>query len=188
MEKTRVLIVDDDPNINQLIKLYMEKEGYETDTAHSFGKKWVSDEEGHWQVCENCGEKSKAEAHNPDPNAGEYDAVLCTVCDYEISPAVEHVHVFTEDWLTDDMSHWKQCECGETEELAPHSWDEGTKDRDTITYRCTECGAEQVEIVEKEGLPGWVLPVLLGLIVVLIVIIVIVLLIPSDKFKGKYHG
>mgnify|MGYP002553982540 FL=1 len=33
MEKTRVLIVDDDPNINQLIKLYLEKEGYETETA-----------------------------------------------------------------------------------------------------------------------------------------------------------
>ena len=104
---------------------------------------------------------------------------------YEISPAVEHVHVFTEDWLKDDMSHWKQCECGETEDLAPHSWDEGTKDGDTITYRCAECGAEQVE---KAGLPGWVLPVLLGLIVVLIIVIVIVLLIPSDKFKGKYHG
>lgn len=162
--------------------------GYETDTAHSFGKKWVSDEKGHWHVCENCGENSKAEAHTPDPNAGEYDAVLCTVCDYEISPAVEHVHVFTEDWLKDDMSHWKQCECGETEDLAPHSWDEGTKDGDTITYRCAECGAEQVEVVEKAGLPGWVLPVLLGLIVVLIIVIVIVLLIPSDKFKGKYHG
>ena len=33
MEKTRVLIVDDDPNINQLTKLYLEKEGYETETA-----------------------------------------------------------------------------------------------------------------------------------------------------------
>ena len=33
MEKTRVLMVDDDPNINQLIKLYLEKEGYETETA-----------------------------------------------------------------------------------------------------------------------------------------------------------
>ena len=29
MEKTRVLIVDDDPNINQLIKLYLEKEGFD---------------------------------------------------------------------------------------------------------------------------------------------------------------
>ena len=28
MENTRVLIVDDDPNINQLIKLYLEKEGF----------------------------------------------------------------------------------------------------------------------------------------------------------------
>ena len=33
MENTRVLIVDDDPNINQLIKLYLEKEGFETETA-----------------------------------------------------------------------------------------------------------------------------------------------------------
>ena len=32
-ESMRVLIVDDDPNINQLIKLYLEKEGFETETA-----------------------------------------------------------------------------------------------------------------------------------------------------------
>jgi len=33
MEKLRVLIVDDDPNISQLIKLYLDKEGYETETS-----------------------------------------------------------------------------------------------------------------------------------------------------------
>ena len=31
--KTKILLVDDDPNIRQLVRLYLEKEGYETETA-----------------------------------------------------------------------------------------------------------------------------------------------------------
>ena len=31
--KTRILLVDDDPNIVQLVRLYLEKEGYEVETA-----------------------------------------------------------------------------------------------------------------------------------------------------------
>ena len=31
--KTRILLVDDDPNIRQLVNLYLEKEGYEVDMA-----------------------------------------------------------------------------------------------------------------------------------------------------------
>ncbi len=33
MNKTKILLVDDDPNINQLIKLYLEKEGYDVVSA-----------------------------------------------------------------------------------------------------------------------------------------------------------
>ncbi|MDR2515182.1 MAG: response regulator transcription factor [Christensenellaceae bacterium] len=33
MDKSRVLIVDDDPNIGQLVKLYLDKEGFETEIA-----------------------------------------------------------------------------------------------------------------------------------------------------------
>lgn len=33
MEKMRVLVVDDDPNIGQLVKLYLDKEGFDTDVA-----------------------------------------------------------------------------------------------------------------------------------------------------------
>ena len=33
MMKTRILLVDDDPNIRQLVKLYLEKEGFEVEMA-----------------------------------------------------------------------------------------------------------------------------------------------------------
>ena len=33
MEKTRILLVDDDPNIRQLVNLYLEKEGFEVEMA-----------------------------------------------------------------------------------------------------------------------------------------------------------
>ncbi len=31
--KTKILLVDDDPNIAQLVQLYLEKEGFEVETA-----------------------------------------------------------------------------------------------------------------------------------------------------------
>ena len=34
MDKERILIVDDDKNICELLRLYLEKEGYETAMAH----------------------------------------------------------------------------------------------------------------------------------------------------------
>ena len=34
MDKTRILIVDDDKNICELLRLYLEKEGYETSLAY----------------------------------------------------------------------------------------------------------------------------------------------------------
>lgn len=35
MTKTRILLVDDDPNIRQLVNLYLEKEGFEVEMAES---------------------------------------------------------------------------------------------------------------------------------------------------------
>ena len=36
----RVLIVEDDPNISQLLQLYLEKEGFETLVAQDGGQGW----------------------------------------------------------------------------------------------------------------------------------------------------
>ena len=36
--KTRILVIDDDVNISELLKLYLEKEDYEVDVAHDGGE------------------------------------------------------------------------------------------------------------------------------------------------------
>lgn len=164
--------------------------GYQPPTAHDYDDTWSFDETGHWTVCILCGDVKETEAHIPDPNAAETDAVLCTVCGYEISPAKEHVHEAEEAWVTDEENHWKLCECGEEMEKAPHTWDEGTENEDTtITYRCTECGAERTEGEPKQpsSFPfGIVLAVLLVIAAGLIVALVF-LLRSGKKEQGKYN-
>lgn len=137
--------------------------GYTTNTAHDFDDKWESDESGHWQVCTVCGKPGKEEAHTADPNTPETEAKLCTVCDYEMEPAQEHVHEF-EDWDWDEENHWVVCQCEETQALEPHSWDEGTEEDGIITYLCTQCDAQRTEEAPEEGFPWWIMLVVFGLV------------------------
>lgn len=160
--------------------------GYETDTAHTYGDTWSSDEDGHWNVCSECGEESKPVPHVPGPEATETDAQLCTVCGFEIAPPKEHVHEFPEDWKSDSENHWKECECGETEASAAHTWDEGTEGEGILIYLCTECGEERTEVVEEAGFPWGILAVVLILALAAVVAILVVILL--KKPAGKFHG
>lgn len=137
--------------------------GYRTSTAHVYGSAWESDETGHWSVCTLCGETCPAEAHSPDPEAGEEEAQICTVCGYEIAPAKEHTHGYEGDWLSDGENHWKACACGETSEPAPHSWDQGREDGDTVTYTCIHCAAQRTEEVQNSFPWGLVFVILVVL-------------------------
>lgn len=163
--------------------------GYQPPTAHSFDEAPHSDETGHWSVCILCNEETEKEPHTPDPNAAETDAQLCTICGFEIAPAQEHVHEAGENWVTDEENHWKTCACGEKMDAAPHAWDEGTENEDTtITYVCTECGAEKTEGEPKEpsSFPlGIVLTALLVAAAGLIVALVFVLR-SGRKKSGKF--
>lgn len=143
--------------------------GYKTDSAHSYGSSWESDETGHWSVCTICGEAGDPESHTPDPDAGEEDAQICSVCDFEIAPARVHTHRFESQWLSDGETHWKTCECGEKDTPAPHTWDAGTEDGSgkTITYTCTQCAAEKTEAAARQGGIPW------GIILVVLVLLTI---------------
>ncbi len=61
--------------------------GYTRETAHSFVRK--NDETSHWNECEVCGLKEEVAAHIPGAEATEETAQTCTVCGYEIAPALE---------------------------------------------------------------------------------------------------
>lgn len=163
---------------------------FQSPTAHSFDENWSSDETGHWTVCVLCGEEKAVEAHTADPDAPATEAVLCTLCGYEMAPAPEHVHEAAENWRSDEQDHWKTCECGEKLDKAPHSWDAGTENEDTtITYRCTVCGEVRTEGEPKEpsSFPAGLVFVLLAVAAVSLVAALIFLLRPGKKQTGKYH-
>lgn len=58
------------------------------ETGHTYEGGWTSDETGHWQVCVGCGLKADEAAHVPGVEATAATAQTCTVCAYEIAPAL----------------------------------------------------------------------------------------------------
>ena len=62
--------------------------GYTREAGHSFGTEWVTDGESHWHACAGCEELEGKEAHIPGAEATEDSAQTCTVCGYELAPAL----------------------------------------------------------------------------------------------------
>ncbi len=62
--------------------------GFTRKTSHSFADEFVCDDVNHWYACTVCGEKKDVNAHEPGPEATETTAQICTICEYEIAPAL----------------------------------------------------------------------------------------------------
>lgn len=135
---------------------------YTRETEHTFSAGWSSDVNGHWHSCSECGAQSEFEPHVPGKEANEFEAQKCTVCYYEIVPALGHTHVFGEEWVTDVMHHWKQCSCGEKAEKDYHFWVNGVENDDgTVTFTCEDCGEKTITGEPKSNSFWWVLLILL---------------------------
>lgn len=142
--------------------------GYERDNAHKYDQEgWLTSGFEHWNVCAVCGEESKHEKHVPGAEATEKEPQLCTVCGFELAPVQEHTHDFGTDYLTDEDTHWQECECGELSVPEEHSWDAGRKSKDMITYRCLGCGLEKTEEAKGSGF-SWLTLILVILALVCI--------------------
>lgn len=63
--------------------------GYSRDVSHNFENTWSGNAESHYHVCVGCGEKSDVAAHIPGAEATAETAQTCTVCGFEIAPALE---------------------------------------------------------------------------------------------------
>lgn len=162
--------------------------GYIAATAHSYDGSWSSDATGHWAACVLCGEISETAEHTPAPQADETEALLCAECGFEIAPAKEHVHEFREAWVIEEDRHWKECECGEKAEEAPHSWGEGTKNKDsTVTYSCTECQAEKTEGEPRAQVSIFLVIALVVLVLACVgIVVVLILMLHSSKKTGAF--
>jgi len=62
--------------------------GYTREVGHSFGTEWMTDGENHWHICSGCEVLDGKEAHIPGAAATETTAQTCTVCGYELAPAL----------------------------------------------------------------------------------------------------
>ncbi len=62
--------------------------GYTRETSHNYGDSWATDGENHWHLCVGCGDIQDQDGHTPGPEATADTAQSCTVCGYEIAPAL----------------------------------------------------------------------------------------------------
>lgn len=126
--------------------------GYTRTITHQYKTVWSSNADGHWHECQICKAKTDVSAHTPGPEATEKAAQTCTVCKYEISPKVSHVHEFGEEWIVDSEYHWHRCEnrnspCYEVIDKAEHDYD------DDCDVDCNTCG--YVRIPPHSYYPEW---------------------------------
>ena len=61
---------------------------YKRETKHKFTETWTTDANNHWHVCSGCGLKQDESAHEPGAEATTTTAQTCTICSYEITPAL----------------------------------------------------------------------------------------------------
>lgn len=70
---------------------------------------WKSNDTNHWKEYACCGAHAEEAAHTPGPAATEDAPQLCTVCRYELAPALEHTHVWGA-WISNgDGTHTRTC-------------------------------------------------------------------------------
>ena len=104
--------------------------------SHSYGSTWQSDQTGHWHVCNHCGTPEAVTAHSPGPEATETEPQSCTICGFDIAPALGHTHRYEESlWICDKNGHWRLClGCQEPEATHPHSVTDGKENCDVCGY------------------------------------------------------
>ena len=76
--------------------------GYTREVAHTYGEAWESNETNHWHACIGCGLKTEEAAHEPGAEATATTAQICTICGYEIVPALGGETTEPTDSITPD--------------------------------------------------------------------------------------
>ena len=160
--------------------------GYERENSHTYDTDgWLTTNFAHWNICSICGEESEHEKHVAGPEASEEEAQVCTICNYELAPKLEHTHDFGSAYIGNKENHWQECDCGELSVPEPHVWDEGTKSgKKTVTFRCTLCGEEKTEAASS-GFP-WLTVILVILALICIGgIVVLVFILKRGGFDEE---
>ncbi len=100
-------------------------EKFEDDASfsHSFSDSWLVSKDGHWRGCFDCGKKKDYSVH-----IGE----MCSVCSFVTEG--DHFHSFGTEYKSSDAAHWRECTCGEKQNIELHTAGSDNK--------CAVCGRE----------------------------------------------
>ena len=133
--------------------------GFIREVTHTYYAELSKDSGKHWYECSACGSKKDEGDHLPGAAATETTAQLCTVCGYEIAPALGHTHKY-DSIKCDESDHWSECACGDRTSAAAHTWDDGTVTKQAtyesageITYTCLICASKKIESIDKLVMP-----------------------------------
>jgi len=179
--------------------------GFTRETEHVYQTQWTADADGHWHQCEFCGDRLETEPHIPGAEATEFEAQICTVCGFELTPML-HQHEYL--WNYDAESHWQSCECEDVIGKAEHTWDEGTvtvepthTDAGVMEYSCSVCGGVKTEeipvlpaqtFLEKLNntveVPIWALIAAGGGVILLCILCAVIPSAIGKKKSGKYSS
>ena len=126
--------------------------GYIRVVQHTYDENWEKDSTGHWKVCQKCGQKDAVKPHKLGAVADQDGAQLCTLCDFAVVPAQQHIHNYR--YVSDDRSHWGTCACGDAVEAQGHIWQ-------MDTGKCQICQANMPTVETAPVVFGVTLPVAL---------------------------
>ena len=112
--------------------------GHDFEGATVWGYKGA---DGHALKCNNCNEHDTVVAHTSSGPATEQAAEVCTVCNYEIAPQLNHTHSPAAEWSSDGSYHWHACTVnGCVAHLDEEAHTPATDDNDCTTATlCTVC-------------------------------------------------
>lgn len=115
--------------------------------THKLSTTYTKEDDGHYTHCENenCKYVSSKESHISSGEATEEKAEVCIICDYIITPALNHTHSKLNSSLSDETHHYYACDgCEEKLEIAPHSFTINTKVDETHHKEVCVCGKEKL--------------------------------------------
>lgn len=161
--------------------------GYVNPDNHIYDGTWESDKLNHWGKCTVCGEMSELKDHTPGPEATEDAPQTCTVCGFVLAEYTAHNHEALPEWYSNDAEHWQVCECGEKLDVDPHIWDDGVRNKDTVTYKCVLCDETDTRVEEKQsqGFP-WIALLVMLIVMLLAAFGTLAWIILQPKQKGKF--
>ncbi len=119
--------------------------------THQSAARWQSDDTHHWHECTGCnGQELEKAAHS----YGDWVVITVAgaavpgskerscICGYKQTQQIpatgsQHTHRFDEAWHTDLDGHWNECACGQSANVADHSFTDATCD---APQTCSVCG------------------------------------------------